>query len=413
MKRTLICIMAALLLSGCTKPAVPDNSPATCATDDEALPSETQPLETHRTEPPADPTVPTATVPAETVTTTQMPTVTELPTAPELLQGATVCSHDYRAGFYQAPTCEQAGYQNYRCEKCGDLQQQISLPLGHSYTDSTCTAAKYCTRCAMTVGVALGHDYRSGLCCRCGEKDPSLRTITITVKDTGNAPVDGVTVELHIADTLHSTAVSRGGQVVFTVQNHPGSYTLVLTGVPEGYKARKDRYTYRSDTGAIVLEPVPVIDPDDHSKAAYKVGSTMGEFTLTDVDGKTHQLSELLQEKKLVILNFWYSTCVPCKAEFSYFNSVYQRYHHEIEILALNHFDSEVTIRQMQAEMELSFPLAAEHLGMQQGFGIQSYPVSVFIGAEGRIIHIHKNIGFQSETELDTLIRQLIGSPSN
>lgn len=121
-----------------------------------------------------------------------------------------------------------------------------------------------------------------------------MRTITIQVKDSKNTPVDGVTVQLHIADTLHSTAVSAGGQVTFTLKNHTGSYKLVLTGVPEGYKPQRETYTYRSDSGAIVLDIVPVVHPDDHSKAAYKVGSVMGDFTVTDVDGKTHQLSRLL-----------------------------------------------------------------------------------------------------------------------
>jgi peroxiredoxin len=197
--------------------------------------------------------------------------------------------------------------------------------------------------------------------------------------------------------------------VTFALNNHSGSYKLVLTEIPQGYQARKDSYTYRSDSGAIVLDIVSVIYPDDHSKAAYKVGSTMGDFTVTDVDDKTYQLSQLLQEKKLVILNFWYYTCVPCKAEFPYFNSIYQRYGDKIEILALNHFDSESKIRQLRSEMGLTFPLATEQLGMQQGFNIQSYPVSVFIGGDGRILYIQKDVGFETEAELDNLVRQMLG----
>ena len=46
---------------------------------------------------------------------------------------------------------------------------------------------------------------------------------------------------------------------------------------------------------------------------------------------------------------------------------------------------------------------------MQQGFGIQSYPVSVFIGSDGRILKIQKDVGFQSEAELETVVRQMLG----
>jgi peroxiredoxin len=425
MKRNgfILYLVLAVLLSGCRQRETPQPELEVPATYDEAAAPQEEALPQPPTET-ALPEEPTVSEPEVTVTENTVPTeitvltepVSTLPlpiptvTAPPQGENITLCGHDYQPGFYQAPTCEQAGYQNYRCQKCGDVQQQLSLPLGHSYTDATCIAPKICNRCGMTEGSSLGHHYTNGLCSRCGDKDPKVRTITIQVKDSKNAPVDGVTVELYIADALHSTAVSTGGRVTFTLKNHTGSYTLVLTQIPAGYKAQKDRYTYRSDSGAIVLDIVPVVYPDDHSKAAYKVGSTMGDFTVTDVDGKTYQLSRLLREKKLVILNFWYYTCAPCKAEFPYFNSIYQRYGDDIEILALNHFDSENQIRQLRSEMGLTFPLATEHLGMQQGFDIKSYPVSVFIGSDGRILHIQKNVGFQSEVELDTIIRQMLGT---
>lgn len=417
--RIVLCLLLAALMTGCGKPDLPPVESQKPATYDEAaIPEkeETQPQipdQTTLMEVPTDPQI-QVTVPTEPTTTQTTTAVTDtaatfpLPTEPTPIQGSTLCGHDYQPGFYQAPTCLQAGYQNYHCQKCGDVQQQISLPLGHSYTDATCTAPKNCIRCGTTEGAALEHHYTNSLCSRCGKKDPSVRTITIQVKDSKNKPVDGVTVELYIADALHSTSVSNGGKVTFTVKDHTGSYTLVLTQIPEGYKPQKDCYTYRSDSGAIVLDIVPVVYPDDHSKAAYKVGSAMGDFNVTDVDGKTYQLSQLLQKKKLVILNFWYYTCMPCKAEFPYFNSVYQKYNDDIEILGLNHFDSESKIRQLQAEMNLSFPLATEHLGMQQGFGIQSYPVSVFIGSNGRILKIQKDVGFQSEAELEALVRSML-----
>lgn len=411
MKRTALCLLFAVLLCGCGKqepPAVETHMTEKVTT---TVPANSLPPSTEETTlPMVTTTVPPETEVSTSVTTTgSQETTAALPTMPEPTQGATLCGHDYQQSFFHAPDCEQAGYLNYRCRKCGDVQQQISLPLGHSYEDATCTVSKLCSRCGQTEGTALGHRYENGLCNRCNAKDPSVRTITIQVKDNKNAPVDGVTVQLYLADTLHSTAVSTGGQVTFTLKNHTGSYKLVLTAVPEGYKPLRESYTYQSDSGAIVLNIVPVIYPDDHSKAAYQVGSVMEDFTVTDVNGKTHQLSRLLQEKKLVILNFWYYTCVPCKAEFPYFNSVYQKYSNDIEILGLNHFDSEAQIRKLQSEMGLTFPLASENLGMQQGFGIQSYPVTVFIGSNGRILYIQKDVSFQSQDELETIVRQMLG----
>lgn len=408
-KIAVLCLILTAFLFGCAASEASVTVPQ--------LPLENQkPVTSTQEVPPSQiPTQSNTTVPTEALTVpaeplTQLPTTSALPlpTTPDATQPITLCGHDYQPAFSQAPTCEQAGFQNYRCQKCGEVHQQLSLPLGHSFSAATCTAAKHCERCGLTEGFPLGHQYEDGLCRRCGDKDPSVRIITIQVKDTKNTPVDGVTVELYIADTLHSSATSSGGLVTFAVKNHTGSYKLVPAHIPEGYKARKDSYLYRSDSGAIVLDIVPVITPEDHSKAAYQVGSTMGPFTITDIDGTTYPLSELLQEKKLVILNFWYCSCIPCKAEFPYFNSIYQRYSDDIELLALNHFDSEAQIRQLRSELGLTFPLATENLGMQQGFGIQSYPVTVFIGSNGRILYIQKDTPFHSEAELDALVKQMI-----
>ena len=56
------------------------------------------------------------------------------------------CEHDYK-GTVTAPTCTEKGYTTYTCSKCGD-----------SYKDDEVAA--------------LGHDYKDGICTRCGEKDP-------------------------------------------------------------------------------------------------------------------------------------------------------------------------------------------------------------------------------------------------
>lgn len=340
----------------------------------------------------------------------------QLPTLPAVTQPGnepTVCGHAYQAAGYQAPGCIQVGYQSYRCGKCGDTKQELQQPLGHAFGSATCVAAKTCSRCGQTEGSPLGHSFSGGSCSRCGAKDTADRTVCIYLKDSSNTPVPGVKVDIYIGDGLSAHAgstVSDGSGVVrFSLGTHTGSYKLVLSGIPGGYTARTDSYTFKADSGAIVLDTVPVIKPDDHSKAAYKVGATMGDFTITDVDGRTYQLSELLKSKKLVILNFWYYTCVPCKAEFPYFDEVYRKYGNEIELLAMNHFDSEEQIRKLRDEMGLSFPVLQEALGMQQGFGIQSYPVTVFIGSDGRILKIQKDVGFESTQELETLVLQMIG----
>ena len=123
--------------------------------------------------------------------------------------GGTAHTHSYTAAV-TAPTCTEQGYTTYTCS-CGDsYKSDYKDALGHDYKNGTCTrcGAKdpgvtpphthdyksvvtkpTCTERGYTEHVcscgssyktdytaALGHDYKNGLCTRCGAKDPSAHT---------------------------------------------------------------------------------------------------------------------------------------------------------------------------------------------------------------------------------------------
>ena len=56
------------------------------------------------------------------------------------------------------------------CSVCGKTEGNA---LGHSWSDATCTAPKTCSVCGATEGSALGHSYENGNCSRCGQADPN------------------------------------------------------------------------------------------------------------------------------------------------------------------------------------------------------------------------------------------------
>ena len=77
-----------------------------------------------------------------------------------------------------APDCTNDGYTTYVCE-CGDTYQaDETAALGHTWADATCQAPKTCTVCAFTEGDVADHDYQSGTCSVCGEKDPNFKALT-------------------------------------------------------------------------------------------------------------------------------------------------------------------------------------------------------------------------------------------
>lgn len=54
----------------------------------------------------------------------------------------------------------------------------------HNYTTATCVAAEKCSLCGEKRGEALGHDFKNGICGRCGTKDENYTTYKNGGNDT-------------------------------------------------------------------------------------------------------------------------------------------------------------------------------------------------------------------------------------
>jgi DNA-directed RNA polymerase subunit RPC12/RpoP len=87
-------------------------------------------------------------------------------------------------GVTKAATCTDQGEETRVCSRCGERERKKLEALGHDYkavvTAPTCTEAGFttytCSRCSDSYNAdevaALGHDYKDGVCTRCGAADP-------------------------------------------------------------------------------------------------------------------------------------------------------------------------------------------------------------------------------------------------
>ena len=101
-------------------------------------------------------------------------------------QPQTECEHEYVEEVI-APTCTEAGQTVHTCIICGSEYTDGVLPApGHSFGEwavssaATCTEkgteVRICSRCGekeTRILDKLAHDYKDGVCTRCGEADPN------------------------------------------------------------------------------------------------------------------------------------------------------------------------------------------------------------------------------------------------
>ena len=131
---------------------------------------------------------------------------------------------------------------------------------------------------------------------------------------------------------------------------------------------------------------------------SLSLGSVMPNVLLKDLAGETYTLYDLLAEKKMVMLNFWFIDCPYCVMEFPHLQQVYEQYQETVEVFAINPYDNRVAVRQFQADMGLTFPILQDDAALSKGFGITGYPTSVVIDRNGVVCLILPGAATDPET---------------
>ena len=221
-----------------------------------------------------------------------------------------------------------------------------------------------------------------------GDPQSQKKTYTVEVKSIGGMALSGITVKVYTDSTMEDLVdfgvTDQDGKVSLELKEKDG-YVAELTGLPAGYEC--EPYYEFVGGGASIYVVSRVISDTNIAGVSYKVGDVIRDFTVVDSDGTSHTLSEILKEKELVVLNFWYTTCSWCVEEFPYMENAYQNYNDKVEILALDPYgtDSETAIADFKATMGLSFPMIKDYNALYAAFGVTAFPTSVFVDRYGVI----------------------------
>ena len=114
-----------------------------------------------------------------------------------------------------------------------------------------------------------------------------------------------------------------------------------------------------------------------------KVGQSAPDFTLTQLDGGQVKLSEL--RGRVVLLNFWSTTCPPCRAEMPDLESVYG----EVKdkggvVVAVDQREPPDAVRRFVTELHLTFPVGIDADGsLFSLYGVQFLPTSFVVDKNG------------------------------
>lgn len=219
-----------------------------------------------------------------------------------------------------------------------------------------------------------------------GSESVTSKNYSVTVQTKGGMAMSGISVYVYADNTLSDLKqygeTDESGSVSFDLPVS-SDYAITLSGVPKGYQVEQ-YYSFSGNTARITLTS-SLITGENLSETTLGLGDVMYDFTVTSADGESITLSELLSEKKMVLLNFWYTTCSWCLTEFPFMEQAYEQYSEDVGIIALDPLEDNNAVKIFQADNGLTFPMAACPAAWANTFGISGYPTSVVIDRYGVI----------------------------
>jgi cytochrome oxidase Cu insertion factor (SCO1/SenC/PrrC family) len=214
-----------------------------------------------------------------------------------------------------------------------------------------------------------------------------LEGCTVSVTSEGGKVMADIGVYIYKdeakTDLVEFVKTDDKGVATFTLPVPVGS-RIVLDNLPAGYVA-EESYTVETVQTDIVVN---IQLQEQMGKIA--LGDVMFDFTVTDVEGTEYTLSKLLETKKAVVLNLWYTNCQPCQAEFPYLIKAYKYYADDIALLAIDpEGDSAEDIAAFATEYGFTFPAIEGEEGWTQVLSNLAYPTTIVIDRFGTVGMIH------------------------
>ena len=127
--------------------------------------------------------------------------------------------------------------------------------------------------------------------------------------------------------------------------------------------------------------------PRPRETTNFKTGSKLSNFRFTDLKGNRYNLKELTG--KVVVLNFWFINCGPCRQEIPDLNKLVLKYKDNPNVLFLAvALDSRADVKDFLKQTPFLYNITENGSYLTESYGVRSYPTHVVLD-QNAIIKFH------------------------
>lgn len=150
--------------------------------------------------------------------------------------------------------------------------------------------------------------------------------------------------------------------------------------------------------------------PRPRLSSSFKDGEKFKGDRFTDINGNKYDLRELTG--KVLVFNFWFINCPPCKKEIPELNQMYAKYKENKDVVFLAvALDDKYDIKQFIKTLPFLYPIVADGDFYAEKYKVSSYPTHLVVGKDG-LVKFHTT-GLASNTVhwVDKTIKEQIDLP--
>lgn len=134
------------------------------------------------------------------------------------------------------------------------------------------------------------------------------------------------------------------------------------------------------DLGTPTVAQVPAI-----STNAEVTGDVLADITLEDNDGNPVATRDLVGQP--MIINYWYSTCAPCKKELPDFATVHDELGDQIRFIGVNPLDTPEVNVSFARDRGVTYELLRDPADeFSSTIGVAAAPFTLFVASDGTVV---------------------------
>jgi len=140
--------------------------------------------------------------------------------------------------------------------------------------------------------------------------------------------------------------------------------------------------------------------------SGLKEGTKASEFKVTSLDGENLDSTELTGQ--VLVLNFWFIQCPPCRAEIPKLNELVNAYHGKpVKFIAFAP-DDETSLGEFLSSNPFEYKIVANATPIAVNFGVIGAPTHIVINPTGEIAKVYLGEVSSPLTELGLVIDKLL-----